>query len=359
MITIKGYLSIKNAVKSFKDLNAVNKVSLDVNEGEFLTILGPSGSGKTTLLKLIAGFENLDSGIIYLNQQEINKKKPFERNIGMVFQNYALFPHLNVSENIAYPLKIRKWSKQQITEKVKEMLSLIDLEPFGNRYPKQLSGGQQQRVALARAIVFSPPLLLLDESLSALDKSLRQQMQLEVKEIQKRLGITTISVTHDQEEALTMSDRVCVMNSGGIEQVDTPENLYRKPINKFVAQFIGEINILAGSVIGTENGTMKIKVNNDKTLINELNDVDVNNSKIHVAIRPEDIEIVNGKTEYDNVLNATVSDSIYTGGTLKLKVTVFNNDEITVNVEPSLLNSIKIGEELLLGWNSNDGYLLN
>ncbi|KIH48245.1 ABC transporter, ATP-binding protein, partial [Ancylostoma duodenale] len=200
------HLQIKDATKFYKKMKAVDGIDLEVKKGEFVTILGPSGSGKTSLLKLIAGFEELSNGSIYLNHQDITRKKPYEREIGMLFQNYALFPHMTIEDNIAYPLRLRKVGKQEIRDRVQSILDLVHLSEFGGRFPSQLSGGQQQRVALARAIVFNPPLLLLDEPLGALDKNLRERMQMEIKHIQEKIGITTISVTHDQEEALTMSD---------------------------------------------------------------------------------------------------------------------------------------------------------
>ena len=226
--------------KSFKEHKAVDNISIVIKEGEFLTLLGPSGCGKTTTLRMIAGFEEPTSGEILLDGIDVSRKNPYERNLNTVFQNYALFPNMNVYNNIAFGLKIKKLSKKTIKEKVTKVLAIVQLEDFGDRYPSQLSGGQKQRVAIARAIVNSPKVLLLDEPLGALDLKLRKQMQFDLKHLQKELGITFIYVTHDQEEALTMSDRIAVMNKGKIEQIGTPDEIYNKPKTKFVANFIGE-----------------------------------------------------------------------------------------------------------------------
>ena len=221
------------------DTLVVKDLNLDVSKGEFLTMLGPSGSGKTTTLMMLAGFETPTSGEIYLEGDPISSIPPYKRGIGMVFQNYALFPHMTVNENLSFPLEVRKLSKSDIQDKVKKALSMVELEAFGSRMPLQLSGGQQQRVALARALVFEPRLVLMDEPLGALDKKLREQMQYEIKHIHEKIGITVVYVTHDQSEALTMSNRIAVFNDGKIQQISSPEVLYEKPENSFVAQFIG------------------------------------------------------------------------------------------------------------------------
>ena len=352
MSTIGANLLMNNVVKYYKSFKAVDEVSFGVEKGEFLTILGPSGSGKTSLLKLIAGFEKINSGEILLNKENIEKKKPYERNIGMLFQNYALFPHMNIFQNIAYPLKIRKFSKDKIKEKVTKMLKLVDLEGVENRYPKQLSGGQQQRVALARAIVFNPPLLLLDEPLGALDKQLRQKMQLEIKHIQQRIGITTISVTHDQEEALTMSDKVCIMNKGRIEQIDTPENIYERPKSIFVAEFIGEINIIKGKIIQTEGKIAFIEIFNKQILKAEMDTEGqyLRGKAVSIALRPENICITLEKPEYENSMKAIVKEVIFVGDSLKVKVVNENNEEMMVKASPSDKNLLNSGKEIILNW---------
>ncbi len=353
-------LSIVNATKYYGKFKAVDNVSLAVNKGEFLTILGPSGSGKTSLLKLIAGFEGLSSGAILLNNQEITKKKAYEREIGMLFQNYALFPHMTVFDNIAYPLRLRKYPKREIAEKVSDILKLVHLEEYASRFPKQLSGGQQQRVALARAIVYNPPLLLLDEPLGALDKNLRHQMQLEIKHIQEKLGITTISVTHDQEEALTMSDRICVMNRGRIEQIDTPQNLYQKPSNRFVAEFIGEINLIAGELVGKEAGTGHMKLLNRHVVTVDLADRDelALNTSVYLAIRPENVQIAADQAAWANTLSAKVKELIYVGEAVKVKAEMETGQELTVKVPARDMQTVALGREVLLGWGRQDAYVI-
>ncbi|MCA0338193.1 MAG: ATP-binding cassette domain-containing protein, partial [Proteobacteria bacterium] len=229
-------------------VSVVDNLNLDVREGEFLSMLGPSGSGKTTCLMMLAGFETATSGEIFLDGRPINRVAPQRRNIGMVFQNYALFPHMTVAENLAFPLQVRNISKADTAEKVKRALDMVELPYLGNRRPAQLSGGQQQRVAVARALVFDPKLVLMDEPLGALDKQLREQMQYEIKRIHERLGVTIVYVTHDQAEALTMSDTIAVFNFGKIQQLAKPDAVYETPSNSFVAQFIGENNVLPGTV---------------------------------------------------------------------------------------------------------------
>ena len=270
-----SFVKFENVDKSYDGESLVVKgLNLDIPQGEFLTMLGPSGSGKTTTLMMLAGFETPTSGEIYLEGEPISSIPPYKRGIGMVFQNYALFPHMTVNENLAFPLEVRKLEKSEVDEKVHKALSMVELQDFGTRMPLQLSGGQQQRVALARALVFEPRLVLMDEPLGALDKKLREQMQYEIKHIHENIGITVVYVTHDQSEALTMSNRIAVFNDGKIQQISTPDVLYEKPDNSFVAQFIGENNQIKGKVksmngkncvVETENGdeivSLKININ--------------------------------------------------------------------------------------------------
>ena len=246
--------------KSFGPVIAVEDLDLAIEPGEFITLLGPSGSGKTTTLMMIAGFDYPTSGEIYIDGQPIVGVPPHRRDLGMVFQNYALFPHMTVAENIGFALKQRRVSKAETARSVAESLEIVRLRGYEGRYPRQLSGGQQQRVALARAIIFKPRALLMDEPLSALDKQLREELQLEIKRLHRQLGITFIYVTHDQREALILSDRVAVMNAGRIEQVGSPSDLYDRPANRFVASFVGESNFLAGTVVATENGVATVSV---------------------------------------------------------------------------------------------------
>ncbi|MCH3965761.1 MAG: ABC transporter ATP-binding protein [Clostridium sp.] len=357
MTVIGADLLVDKVEKYYKSFKAVDKVSFKVNKGEFLTILGPSGSGKTSLLKLIAGFEKINSGQILLNNDNIEKKKPYERNIGMLFQNYALFPHMTVFDNIAYPLKIRKVNKDDIKKRVNDMLKMIDLEEVAKRYPKQLSGGQQQRVALARAIVFNPPLLLLDEPLGALDKHLRQKMQLEIKHIQQKIGITTISVTHDQEEALTMSDKVCIMNKGQLEQIDTPENIYQKPKSRFAAEFIGEINLIDGKIIETEGKLATVEIFNKKIVKAEMEEPDqyLQGKAVSIALRPENIVVSKGEAKYDNNISVVVKEVIFVGDSLKVKVVNKKEQEmiVKVDVEDSIKNLLTEGQEIILNWETD------
>ncbi|MED3562468.1 ABC transporter ATP-binding protein [Bacillus xiapuensis] len=354
-------LSIENASKYYKKFKAVDNINLTVNQGEFLTILGPSGSGKTSLLKLIAGFEQLSSGSIILNDQDISKKKPYERQIGMLFQNYALFPHMTIFDNIAYPLRLRKIPKEEIKQKVEHILKLVHLEQFGTRYPQQLSGGQQQRVALARAIVFNPPLLLLDEPLGALDKQLRKQMQLEIKHIQEQVGITTISVTHDQEEALTMSDKICVMNKGRIEQIDSPENLYKNPKNRFVAEFIGEINLIKGNVVSVSDENAKVKVNDQIVAdigVNKDSGITMRNKTMLIALRPENIQIAREQTQFHNTIKVKVLETIYVGEAVNIKTKTETGEEIMAKIPAHMSEFTGRGKDILLGWNRKDACLI-
>ena len=303
MSAIGQSIKIENVSKFYGSFQALDCVSLEAKAGEFLTILGSSGSGKTTLLKIIAGFEAANRGQILINGQDIAGKKPYERNIGMLFQNYALFPHMTVAENIAYPLKLRKLPKDEIAERVNSIIKLIKLDGMEKRLPKQLSGGQQQRCALARAIVYNPPLLLLDEPLGALDKNLRHEMQFEIKRIQKELGITTISVTHDQEEALTMSDKICIMSHGVIQQCSSPEEIYKKPKNQFVAEFIGSTNLIKGTVVSKfkENGAMvslvKTGLSEEPVRVEEpLDRRQYNLDDVLLALRPELIHLMKNRS---------------------------------------------------------------
>lgn len=353
------HLDIKNAQKFYKKFKAVDNVNLSIKKGEFVTILGPSGSGKTTLLKLIAGFEELNAGAIFLDGQDITKKKAYDRNIGMVFQNYALFPHMTVFDNIAYPLRLRKVSKADIHDHVIRALQTVRLEEFALRYPNQLSGGQQQRVALARAIVFNPPLLLLDEPLGALDKNLRHQMQYEIKHIQQNLGITTVNVTHDQEEALTMSDRICVMNKGRIEQIDTPERLYNQPRSKFVSAFIGEINLLHGELIHTGADMVVVKLLDGQVAMMKVEQLDVPvQTTVLIAIRPENIHIVMDGVEFTNMYELTVLEKTYVGESFRIEGTTNTKERLTIKLPYASSREIAVGDEIRIGWNANEAALV-
>lgn len=308
---MENIIEIKNLSKQYDDLKVLNSINLNIRKNEFVTLLGPSGCGKTTTLKIIAGFETCDDGEVIFEDKKINDVPPFDRQINTVFQKYALFPHMNVYENIAFGLRIKKLSKSIIDTKVREVLKLVSLEGFEKRNIDSLSGGQQQRVAIARAIVNEPKVLLLDEPLGALDLKLRKEMQIELKKIQKQLGITFIFVTHDQEEALTMSDTVVVMNKGVIQQMGTPQDIYNEPENRFVANFIGESNIFNGVMLED----YKIQVC-DKVF--ECVDKGfAKNEEVDVVIRPEDVKMVEaGK----GMLEGTVKSIIFKGVHYELEV---------------------------------------
>lgn len=348
-------LLIENITKKYGNFVAVDNVNLKVKNGEFLTLLGPSGSGKSTILMMIAGFQTPTSGTILLNGENILFKPSHKRNIGVAFQNYALFPHMTVFDNIAFPLRRRKMSKQDIEESVQRVLDQVELSEFRTRYPKELSGGQQQRVSLARAIVYNPPILLLDEPLGALDKKLRENMQLEIKHLHESIGITMVYVTHDQSEALTMSDRIAVLNSGRIEQLGSPIELYEKPRNKFVADFIGETNLIVDlKAEGTQDDYLKLV--SPKGLEIRLPYQTFNaSSKFNVAIRPERIKFLKSSGEQLNTFEVVVKEAIYLGESLKYKVLTDTQDEFTVSVINELgVKKYKRGDSALIGWHEED-----
>ena len=310
----KRIVQFKNINKNYKDVVAVKNFNLEIYEGEFLTLLGPSGCGKTTSLRILAGFEKPSNGEVYLEEQQINEIPSYQRPINMVFQNYALFPHMNIFDNVAYGLRQKKISEEEVKTEVEKFLSLVRLEGYEKRNIWQLSGGQQQRVALARALINKPKILLLDEPLAALDKKLRKEMQIELQNLQKNLNITFVLVTHDQEEALSMSDRICVMNEGNIIQVGSPNDLYDLPINKFVANFIGKSNFIKCEI---KSITEKfIEVNSNNKLLN-LNKNSLNfsqNDKVIMSFRPEKLKI-NYESNLKNglLLKAKVLNKIFLG----------------------------------------------
>lgn len=318
-------------------------------------MLGPSGSGKTTSLMMVAGFEPATSGEIYLAGKPVNNVPPHKRNIGMVFQNYALFPHMTVSENLAFPLKVRKQSASEIKDRVTRALEMVELPQFGNRFPAQLSGGQQQRVAVARALVFEPDIVLMDEPLGALDKNLREQMQYEIKHLHENLGITVIYVTHDQTEALTMSDRVAVFNDGVVQQLAPPDILYEQPDNSFVAQFIGENNKLIGTVESVDGDSAAVRLENGD-IVNAL-PVNINGvgSKTQLSIRPERLAIGSDIPDGVPILDAKVEEVIYLGDHIRTRMTVAGNSEFVAKVRnrPGLQRATP-GEMLKVGWDTVD-----
>lgn len=303
---LENIIELKNLSKRYDDNQVLDNLSLDIKKNEFLTLLGPSGCGKTTTLKIIAGFEYADEGKVLFEERDITDIPPHERQINTVFQKYALFPHMNIYENIAFGLKIKKLPKDEIDKKVKEMLKLVALDGFERRQVESLSGGQQQRVAIARALVNEPKVLLLDEPLGALDLKLRKEMQMELKKIQKKLGITFIFVTHDQEEALTMSDKIIVMNKGKIQQMGTPQDIYNEPENRFVAKFIGESNIFDGVMLED----YKIQVCNK--VFECVDKGFAKNEPVDVVIRPEDVKMVAaGKGMLEGIVKSIVFKGVH------------------------------------------------
>ena len=331
-MTKNVFVQLLNICKSFDQDEAIIKnLDLDIMQGEFLTLLGPSGCGKTTTLRMIAGFELPTSGEIVMDGEDITETPPYLRCVNTVFQNYALFPHMNVYDNIAFGLKMKKVPKSQIKDKVNEMLKVVQLEGYENRMPSQLSGGQMQRVAIARALVNNPKVLLLDEPLGALDLKLRKQMQLELKHLQKILGITFVFVTHDQEEALTMSDRIVVMNKGVIEQIGTPEELYEHPKTKFVANFLGETNLLEGEVFKLKEDEVLLKLEQEEDII-RIPNLNYNlGDKFTVSVRPERIKIKEAVQEGDVWLACKFKEKVYIGSNIKVSVILKNGKEIIVN----------------------------
>ena len=337
----------------------VKDLNLDIAEGEFITMLGPSGSGKTTCLMMLAGFETPTNGEIYLDGNPISNIPPHKRGIGMVFQNYALFPHMTVYENLAFPLKVRKFSKDEIDKKVEKALSMVSLSDFGSRMPAQLSGGQQQRVAVARALVFDPAVVLMDEPLGALDKNLRESMQYEIKHIHESIGVTVVYVTHDQSEALTMSNRIAVFNDGKVQQLSSPDKLYEEPVNSFVAEFIGENNTFQGEVADISNDKCKIKLDSgDEILANPIR-VKSKGEKSIVSLRPERA-IIDPEQKMDNKFKGKIEEVIYHGDHTRVRLNLLGNKEFILKVPNSSARmDIKLGNEIKIGWNSFDARALD
>ena len=315
-------IHVKELVKDFGSARALDHVGFDVVEGELFTLLGPSGCGKSTTLMSIAGFQKPETGQIavggdvFFDAARRVSVAPERRNLGIVFQSYAVWPHMTVAENLAFPLKVRKLRRREIGPRVQELLDLVEMAAFGGRYPHELSGGQQQRVALARALVYSPSVLLLDEPFSNLDAKLRERARLWVKDLQRTLGLTTIFVTHDQDEALSMSDRVLVMSDGRVQQVGTPEDVYRRPVNRFVAEFVGQVNLISGTVAGWEAGTAEIELDGTtRRLRVRVDDPPAPRSALTVAVRPEAlvVETEGSSTNGSNTLDATVQAVAFLG----------------------------------------------
>ncbi|WP_428032018.1 ABC transporter ATP-binding protein [Ancylobacter sp.] len=333
----------------------VKDLSLRIRRGEFLTLLGPSGSGKTTTLMMLAGFETPTSGDIMLDGARIDSLPPEKRNIGMVFQNYALFPHMSVAQNVGYPLKVRGLPKAEIATRVAGALDMVHLGSFASRMPGQLSGGQQQRVALARALVFEPKLVLMDEPLGALDKQLREHMQMEIRHLHERLGITVVYVTHDQSEALTMSDRVAVFNAGIIQQVAPPSELYESPANSFVAQFIGENNRLPGRVEAANGSLCSVVLANGDIVTATLTDATRVGEDCLLSVRPERVKIAPPDVPFDNRFEARIAEMIYLGDHVRVRCVLDSGADVVVkisNVEDRPV--LTVGARIPLGWRAQD-----
>ena len=351
-----NYIKLRNISKKFNEVTAVDSLDLDIREGEFFSLLGPSGCGKTTLLRILAGFEYPTTGSVFIDDSEVTNQTPNLRPSNMVFQNYAIFPHINVQRNIEFGLRKEKLSKQELDLRVKESLKMVQLEGYEERFSNQLSGGQRQRVALARALIKRPKVLLLDEPLGALDKKLREEMQIELRNLQKDLGITFIFVTHDQEEAMTMSDRVAVMNEGKILQISPPKELYNNPINKFVGEFIGNINLLESKKITQNNqdlsldilgiGKQDFKKNNFNSILSD---------NIFVALRPEDIYIKKERIEnVDISIHGIVKNVSFYGESTYFYVKVEGIKKLLMVSNYVDQVSINENDECNLGFNLED-----
>jgi putative spermidine/putrescine transport system ATP-binding protein len=353
-----SYLRLRNVVKSYDGkTNAVDDISIDIGRGEFITLLGPSGSGKTTTLMMVAGFEDPTSGTIELDGKDLTRQKPYHRNIGVVFQNYALFPHMTVARNVAFPLRMRGAAGGDIARRVGEALDLVGLGRFVERYPRELSGGQQQRVALARGLVFRPDVLLLDEPLGALDKNLREQMQVELKRIHREVGITMVYVTHDQTEAMTMSDRVAVFNQGKLEQMAPPLDIYHRPATRFVGEFIGDSNFLEGQFDDTGAGSLVLAGLGEVCAMPGRGRVAP--GPVHVLIRPERLRPVKGQgaEKIAKVVKLVIDGTVNYGDSVLL-IGKAGNVLLRVRLSGSEYGAVREGDTLSVGWGPEDMHFI-
>jgi len=356
-------LELLRVSKTFGPVIAVDGVSLTVAPGEFLTLLGPSGSGKTTTLMMIAGFESATAGEIMLDGRPLTRVPPYRRNLGMVFQHYALFPHMTVYDNVAFPLRTRGATRTETNQRVAEALDRVHLPGYGARFPAQLSGGQQQRVALARALAYRPPVLLMDEPLGALDKKLREQMQLEIKHIQRELQLTVIYVTHDQEEALTMSDRIVVMRHGRVVQLGPPEDLYERPIDRFVADFIGQSNFLEVTVRSVQDG-IATAVTDDGLDVSLVGEAGAEGTRVTLALRPERVRLApaGASTRATAVPDPTapqwwagvIEEVVYIGATRKYQVRLRGQVLVAQQRARADVAGLRAGERVTVGWSMAD-----
>jgi putative spermidine/putrescine transport system ATP-binding protein len=343
-----AFLAVKGLCKRYGSAVALSCVDLDVEKGEFVTLLGPSGSGKTTLLMAIAGFARLDQGTVTLAGRDITAVEPEDRDFGFVFQGYALFPHMNVAENIAFPLKVRKWDAARIKARVAEMLSLVGLDELALRKPRELSGGQQQRVAIARALVFGPDILLLDEPLSALDRTLRETMQRELKRLHRQTGVTFLYVTHDQEEAIAMSDRIAVFHEGMVVQVGSPRDLYYRPANNFLAGFLGANNVIPAKLTGSDTGGIQIEMLGVRfPLQTQVPTEQFPDDRLWVWIRPEEFSLT-PPAEPAIALEGIVADLSFVGSFERLVLRTASGVEITAQLQSDRMRRIETGQRITL-----------
>ncbi len=349
-------VEVRGVTKRFGAMTAVNDVSLAVRAGEFLTLLGPSGCGKTTLLRLIAGFETPDAGGIVIDGQDVTALPPYRRNVNQVFQSYALFPHLSVRDNVAFGLKMQRIPAAALAARVAEAIGLVSLDGLEDRKPHQLSGGQRQRVALARALAPQPAVLLLDEPLSALDAQLRHTMQLELKRLQRRLGMTFIFVTHDQEEALTMSDRIALINRGRIEQLGEVHEIYHRPATAFSAEFIGQANLLAATVAARTEMTVEIELDGGLRLLLPAGRWPGQAARARVAVRPEKIHVSREPLTGENTFEARVEEEVFKGATDRLALRTATGTRLTAVVanESALRQAIHEGDRVWCGLHADD-----
>ncbi|MFJ8063999.1 ABC transporter ATP-binding protein [Psychrobacillus sp. NPDC096426] len=361
---IKNDVEIKGAFKQYGSNIVLNGIDLEVKQGELLTLLGPSGCGKSTTLNLIAGFLEADEGDVYIKGKKVTKVPPYKRDLGMVFQSYSLFPHMTVYENLDFGLKLRKIEKSEKDRRIARTLELVRMSGLEDRYPRELSGGQRQRVAICRALVVEPKLLLLDEPLSNLDAKLRHELGAEIKRLQKEIGVTTIFVTHDQQEALSLSDRVVVMNQGKIEQVSTPTTIYNHPRSEFVYQFIGKSNSFEGTIMAVENREIAVKVNNDIMRVNIDNIMGDDHSchsgdAVKLYIRPEKIQIFSKATasqKPSNFYKANISQLNYLGTSWDIDVMMYGESYQILTY--AIDSSWQQGKEVYIGWNPSDMMLV-
>ena len=349
-------IEIQAVTKRFGDFTAVNDINLHIKAGEFITLLGPSGCGKTTLLRMLSGFETPDEGLIRIGGEDVTHLAPYRRNVNQVFQSYALFPHMTVRENIGFGLRMQKVAAAEAAKRIEEVVALVALQGFEDRKPSQLSGGQRQRVALARAIVPRPSVLLLDEPLSALDAKLRGQMQIELKRLQKHLGMTFVFVTHDQEEALTMSDRIAVFNKGRLEQLGTATEIYHQPRTAFVADFIGEANLLPAEFVARTDTTVRVRIEGGLELNVSPAQWPAGLQRALVSVRPEKVHVSKKPVDCENVFEARVEEELFQGALDRLLLQFTGGTRLNAVVanESALLEAIHEGDRVWCGLHTDD-----